>query len=105
LKPFGFFCQQLLKRFNPDFFIKIKDLILVVEIKDDDEISEPSQENIKKYEYAVAHFDRVNDRLKKSGPTYKVNFLTPSDYSIYFQAIRDGSVSTFRSALDVELSR
>jgi len=92
-------------KFNPDFFIKMKGLILVVEIKDDEEISDPSPENMKKYEYANDHFDRVNAYLRKNKTKlfYKFNFLTPSNYNGYFQSIRDGGIKTFRSALDVEL--
>jgi type III restriction enzyme len=94
-------------RFNPDFFIKTGKLILVVEIKDDEEINDPSPENKKKYEYAIAHFNRINDHLKKAkeDTSYKFNFLTPSDFSNYFQSMRDGNVSKFRSALDVELAK
>lgn len=94
-------------RFNPDFFIKTGKLILVVEIKDDEEIIDPSPENKKKCEYAVAHFEKINDYLKKKrlGVSYKFNFLTPSDFSNYFQSIRDGNIASFRSALDVELRK
>ena len=92
-------------KFSPDFFIKSDGLILVVEIKDDDEISEPSVENKKKNEYALAHFERINAylRKKKKGASYKFNFLTPTDFGKYFQSIRDSKVSTFRSGLDVAL--
>lgn len=92
-------------KFNPDFFIKTGDLILIVEIKDDDEINDPSIENKKKSEYAQAHFDRINKYLqkKKLKQKYKFNFLTPNDFNQYFQRIRDGNIAEFVSALDVEL--
>ncbi len=92
-------------RFNPDFFIKTGKLILVVEIKDDEEINDPSPENKKKNEYALAHFERLNAYLRKQNKDtrYKFNFLTPTDFNGYFQSIRDGKVADFRSALDVEL--
>jgi type III restriction enzyme len=94
-------------RFNPDFFVKIGNLISVVEIKSDEEINDPQPENKKKYEYAIAHFDRINAHLKenKIKLQYKFNFLTPSDFNNYFQSIREGNASTFRSNLDVALSR
>lgn len=94
-------------RFNPDFFVKAGELMLVIEVKEDEEINEPSQENKKKYEFGLAHFKRVNDHLKKkrSGVRYKFNFLTPSDFNGYFQSLRDGTVEAFRSALDVELAK
>ena len=92
-------------KFNPDFFIKIGKLILVVEIKDDDEINDPPPENKKKNEYMLAHLNRLNVylRKRKSGANYKFNFLTPSDFNGYFQSIREGKIASFRSALDVEL--
>lgn len=94
-------------RFSPDFFIKTGKLILVVEIKEDDEINEPSPENQKKYEYATAHFERLNTylRKKRAGVTYKFNFLTPSDFNNFFQSVRNGTIGSFQSALDVELKQ
>lgn len=93
-------------KFNPDFFIKMHNLILIVEIKDDEEINDPSPENKKKNDYALAHFKRINTYLQKknTGLSYKFNFLTPSNFNGYFQSIRDGKVADFRSALDVELA-
>ncbi len=92
-------------KFNPDFFIKAKDLILVAEIKDDSEISEPAPENKKKYEYALNHFNRINSYLKKSKKktAYKFNFLTPADFNTYFQSIREETIKDFQSQLDVKL--
>jgi type III restriction enzyme len=80
-------------------------MIYVVEIKSDDEIREPSPENPKKYEYATAHFDRINDYLKKSEQAlrYKFNFLTPRDYNKFFQCLREGKAADFHSQLDVKL--
>lgn len=93
-------------KFNPDFFIKIRDLILVVEVKGDEELKEPSEENKKKYEYATAHFDRVNEHLEQEGSPirYKFNFITESSFNKFFQALRDGKITTFRSELDVRLA-
>lgn len=94
-------------KFSPDFFIKVGKLILVIEIKDDDEIREISLENEKKNEYSLAHFERVNAylRKKKLGVSYKFNFLTPTDFNGFFQSIRDGRAADFRSALDVALTK
>ena len=47
--------------FSPDFILKKGNRIHVVEIKGDEEISDPSPENVKKYEYAIQHFDRLNE--------------------------------------------
>ena len=91
--------------FSPDFFIKQRDRIFVVEIKGDEEIADPSVENQKKYEYAVSHFERLNAWLaKKRAPIrYQVNFLSPRSYNRFFQLMRGGSLAGFRSDLDVAL--
>lgn len=92
-------------KFNPDFFIKIGDDILVVEIKGDEELKEPSEENRKKNEYALAHFGRVNAYLEQEGnPTrYKFHFLSPINFVTFFQHVREGKIKEFRSDLDVRL--
>ncbi|MFH1024498.1 MAG: hypothetical protein V1809_14045, partial [Planctomycetota bacterium] len=91
--------------FNPDFFIKRGNVVHVVEIKGDEEIAEPSTENVKKHEYAVAHFGRLNEWMKKEGMLvrYQFNFLTPKDYNQFFQKLRDNDLDGFRSKLDVKL--
>lgn len=93
-------------KFSPDFFIKAGDLILVVEVKGDEELREPSEENRKKNEYAVAHFERVNEHLKEKGSKvrYKFNFLTQKNFGRYFQLLREGKIKDYRSELDVKLS-
>jgi len=93
-------------KFNPDFFIKVGNLILVTEIKGDEELREPSEENRKKYEYTVEHFKRVNKHLEEEGSPirYKFNFLTESGFNKFFQALRDGKIAKFRSDLDVKLA-
>jgi type III restriction enzyme len=93
-------------KFNPDFFIKIGNLILVVEIKGDEELREPSEENRKKNEYALAHFKRVNEHLEEEGNRcrYKFNFLTERNFNAFFQALRDGNAANYRSELDVRLA-
>ena len=93
-------------KFSPDFFIKTGDLMLVVEIKGQEEVSDPSEENRKKNQYATEHFRRLNDHQREIGDSmiYKFNFLTPGDYTNFFQSIRDGSIADFHSELDVELA-
>ncbi|MBT9132628.1 MAG: hypothetical protein DDT32_01441 [Syntrophomonadaceae bacterium] len=93
-------------KFSPDFFIKVGNLILVVEIKGDEELSEPSEENRKKNEYALAHFQRINQYLQQeSSPIrYKFNFLSQRNFNIFFQSLRDGNIADFRSDLDVKLA-
>ena len=91
--------------FSPDFFIKIGDLTVVAEIKDDDEIADPAPENVKKHEYATAHFERLNERLAKEGiPTrYHFTMLTPRNFSVFFTKLQDGTPGDFVSVLDVAI--
>jgi len=93
-------------RFSPDFFIKIGSLVLVVEIKGDEEIKDPSPENKKKCEFASKHFERINKHLQgeKNKTSYRFNFLSPADFNGFFQSIRDGNIIGFRSQLDVKLA-
>ncbi len=87
-------------RFNPDFFIKINKNILIVEIKGDEEIRDPSDENKAKYKAAKKHFDILNEQQSKL--KYYFNFLTPEDYDYYFDHLREGNLN-FNSKLDAEL--
>jgi hypothetical protein len=93
--------------FSPDFFIKQEDRIFVVEIKGDEEISDPSPENVKKHEFAVAHFQRLNEWLPRHGISirYQFNMLTPRDYGKFFTKLREGELAGFRSELDVAMAK
>jgi type III restriction enzyme len=92
--------------FSPDFFIKQGTDIFVVEIKGNEEIGDPGADNIKKYEYAVAHFRRLNEWLTNEGfaTRYHFNMLSPKSYNVFFQKLRDGELDDFRSDLDVVMS-
>jgi len=87
-------------RFNPDFIIKIGDNILVIEIKGDEEIREPSDENKAKYKAAKNHFKTLNEQQEKL--EYYFNFLTPEDYDYYFDRLKKCNYD-FSSKLDAEL--
>jgi type III restriction enzyme len=93
--------------FSPDFFIKQGDRIYVVEIKGDEEISDPAPENMKKHEFAAAHFQRLNEWLQRDGSStcYQFNMLTPRDYGKFFTQVRAGELVGFRSELDVTMAR
>lgn len=93
-------------KFSPDFFLKLGDHISVVEIKGDEELAEASEENIEKNEYALAHFDKLNEYLAAEGSLVRdlFNFLSPASLNAFFQALRDGKLAGFRSELDVRLS-
>jgi len=92
-------------KFSPDFFIKIGDLIQVIEVKGDEELSEPSEENIKKNEYAIAHFAKLNEHMESEGSPvrYRFNFLSQASFNAFFQALRDGDLAGFTLELDVKL--
>jgi type III restriction enzyme len=93
--------------FSPDFFIKQGDWLFVVEIKDDSELSDPSAENVKKHEYATAHFDRLNKWLEKEKlpARYQFSMISPKDYGKFFTKLRKGELAGFRSDLDVAMHR
>lgn len=93
--------------FSPDFFIKQGDQILVIEVKGDEEISEPSADNIKKSEYATGHFNHINRWLKKEKllTRYQFNMISPKSYNVFFQKLREGTVIGFRSDLDVAMTK
>jgi len=87
--------------FNPDFFIKKGKDILVIEIKGDEEINDPSDENKGKYRYARQHFETLNKQ--QSECRYFFHFLTPQSYDAFFQFLREGKYESFVSALDEAL--
>ena len=93
--------------FSPDFFIKQRNFIFVVEIKSDDEIADPAPDNIKKYEYAAAHFTRLNRWLekKKIKVRYQFNMISPKSYDAFFKKLREDGLVGFRSELDVVMTK
>lgn len=92
--------------FSPDFFVKVSNLMCIVEVKDDTEVSDPSLENRKKFEYALRHVEVLNEWLEREGHAvrYQLNFLTPSDFSKFFQRLRDQELKGFKSQLDIVLA-
>jgi type III restriction enzyme len=93
--------------FSPDFFIKQGDRIFVVEVKGDEEVDDPSPDNVKKSEYATAHFVRLNSWLGDEGIStrYQFNMISPKSYNAFFQKLRDGNLVAFRSELDVAMTK
>ncbi len=87
--------------FNPDFFIRKGSDILVIEIKGDEEISEPSDENKGKYRYGLQHFETLNQQQNES--RYFFHFLTPRDYDTFFKFLRENNYDSFVSSLDAAL--
>ena len=84
--------------FNPDFFIRVGNDILVIEIKQDGDIS---PENKAKLRYAREHFKRVNSL--QSEQQYYFKFVSPESYDLFFQRLRKGEYQDFTSTLEADL--
>ncbi len=87
--------------FNPDFFLKIGEHIVVVEIKSD---GDDSEENKAKYRWAKKHFEDLNQELKvaKIKQRYFFHFLSPKSYSEFERYLTDGRLfkGEFRSEIE-----
>ncbi len=92
--------------FNPDFFLKLGENIVVIEIKADDD---DSDENKAKYRWAKQHFETLNEELKKSNikQRYFFHFLSPNSYAEFIEYFCDNRVfdKKFRSKLEDLLDR
>jgi len=84
--------------FNPDFFIKKGNDIIVVEIKMDNDVSD---ENRAKLRYAKEHFEKVNDLQKEQ--RYYFKFFSPESFDLFFKALSDGTYKDFKSELEAKL--
>lgn len=91
------------ENFNPDFFLKKGDDIVVVEIKKD---GDDSKKNAAKLRDGVKHFDALNAALAErgSGLRYYFKFLSPKDYPAFFTALREGTYRKWQSGLMGELA-
>ena len=87
--------------FNPDFFLKIGENIVVVEVKADDDDSE---ENKAKYRWAKQHFETLNEELKKNKikQRYFFHFLSPNSYAEFIEYFCDNRIfdKKFRSNIE-----
>jgi type III restriction enzyme len=88
------------EHFNPDFFIKVAGAtdILVVEVKAE---GDDSNRNKAKCRDGLKHFQTLNERLKGSGEKWRYHFyfLSPEDYTRFFEQVRDKSYAGWRSGL------
>jgi type III restriction enzyme len=80
--------------FNPDFFIKKPGLILVVEIKSD---QEDANETRAKLRDSQAHFSELNKR--QSEFEYLFFMLSPQDYETFFIGLTSASMKQYQSSL------
>lgn len=85
-------------KFNPDFFIKIDKDILVIEIKGDEDITAINKAKLR---YAKRHFEEVNKKQNKL--SYYFKFLSPADYSKFFESVKKGTYKNYVSNLEAEL--
>ena len=90
------------ENFNPDFFLKKGDDIIVVEIKKD---GDDSKKNAAKYRDGKRHFEELNKALGGNDipQRYWFKFLTPEDYDHFFQSVKDGKHGVWQSSLMNEL--
>lgn len=90
--------------FNPDFFLKFGNNIIVVEVKANEDDSE---ENKAKYRWARQHFRTLNEELQKFKikQKYFFHFLSPENYAEFIAYALDGRLfkGEFRSALEDKL--
>jgi type III restriction enzyme len=90
--------------FNPDFFLKIKDQsdILVVEVKAE---GDDSNRNRAKCRDGLKHFETLNERLEAADEPWRYHFffLSPEDYTSFFEQVRNTSYAGWRSGLMQEL--
>jgi len=88
--------------FNPDFFIRIRNNILVIEIKDDKaNEGTAGDENKKKLFYAKEHFKRLNELQKEQ--KYYFKFLSPMSYDLFFKTLRDKTYRDLKSEIEARL--
>lgn len=94
-------------KFNPDFFIKIGNKIIVAETKDDGLINrvreggDTAKEMKARYKYTIQHIKRLNELQKER--TYYFTFLTPKNFDDFFEVLKKSDFSGYRSQLDAEL--
>ncbi len=97
--------HTVLDHFNPDFFIKQGENIIVIEIKDNNSIKEYSRDfirNKEKYFTAQKHFETLNEFLKekKIKQKYFFHFCSPKDYWSLFGYLRNNNIDKYLSNLD-----
>ena len=84
--------------FNPDFFIKVGKHILVVEIKSDEDITEVNKGKLR---WAKKHFEEINKDQKNQ--IYHFYFLSPADFSTFFEKVVKQREFDYTSNLEAEL--
>jgi len=92
------------ENFNPDFFLRVraKGDILVVEVKSE---GDDSNRNKAKSRDGLEHFETLNSRLEEMGEPwrYYFYFLSPENYTSFFEQVRNGTYKGWKSGLMQEL--
>jgi len=92
------------ENFNPDFFIRVLGThdILVVEVKAE---ADDSNRNRAKCRDGLEHFETLNARLREEGELwhYDFYFLSPENYTSFFEQVRNRTYTAWRSGLMQEL--
>ena len=93
------------ERFNPDFFFRVrgKQDILVVEVKME---GDDSNRNKAKYRDGEKHFETLNAKLTETQEPWRYHFyfLSPEDYTSFFEQVRAGKYPGWKSRLMQELT-
>jgi type III restriction enzyme len=93
------------ENFNPDYFIRVraKHDILVVEVKME---GDDTERNKAKYRDGGKHFETLNAKLaeKKEPWRYHFYFLSPEDYTSFFEQVRLGKYADWKSGLMQKLT-
>jgi type III restriction enzyme len=93
------------ENFNPDFFLRLKGShdILVVEIKGEED--RDRNRTAAKFRDGRRHFETLNEKLVAMGEPwrYHFHFLSPDDFTSFFEQIRARTFAGWRSSLMQEL--
>lgn len=87
--------------FNPDFFIKVGNNIVIIEIKAD---GDDTEENRAKLRYGKEYVRDLNKELEKQGikTKYYFHFLSPISFSEFFEYLSDGRLFKREFRSDIE---
>lgn len=95
------------ENFNPDFFIRLRSShdILVVEIKGEED--RDKNRSAAKCRDGKRHFDTLNQKLSTDGKPWRYHFyfLSPEDFTKFFDAVEEGKIKGWTSSLMQDLER
>ena len=93
------------ENFNPDLFLRVRSThdILVIEVKAE---GDDSNRNRAKCRDGLRHFEVLNEKLAKMNEPWRYHFyfLSPEDYTHFFEKVRNGKYAGWKSGLMQELA-